>query len=73
MQKIPMEILLQLYFPKNKLHTQILLKIEYLQKEKGLPPQLKKFFKIRPLTGRESLFPDKSCNMKVEGPIFSLI
>ena len=27
--------------------------------EKGLPPQLKNFFRIRPLTGRESLTPDR--------------
>ena len=46
----------------------------YLElKEKGLPSQLKNFFKMRPLTGRESLFPDRSCNMNVEWPIFSLI
>ena len=28
-------------------------------KEKGLPSQLKNFFRIRPLTGRESLTPDR--------------
>ena len=42
-------------------------------KEKGLPPQLKNFFRIRPLTGRESLTPDRFCRMNVEWPTFSQI
>ena len=33
----------------------------------------KYFFKIYPLTGRDSLLPDKICNRKVDGPICSTI
>ncbi len=62
-----MEDTLQIYF------LMVLQTTNQTKKEKGLPPQLKNFFKIRPLTGRESLKPDKSCNMKVEWPIFSQI
>ena len=65
-----MEDILQLYF---LMVLQTTNSTEPKKREKGLPPQLKNFFKMRPLTGRESLFPDKSCNMNVEWPIFSQI
>jgi len=68
-QQRPMEDILQLYFLMVLQTTNS----TELKREKELPPQLKNFFKMRPLIGRESLLPDKSCNMNVEWPIFSQI